>query len=206
MTIAPTTPIAPIPIAPATWTTSVSAFLDVWTSGSEADRLFLWETMRPEEFDFLSSCWQVFAHPHQVPPEAAANGEPWLTWLMIGGRGAGKTRAGAEWVRAQALGLAPFADDVAGRIALVGELTLECAALWCVLMHEFWTGDVQTINTLINATTLLVAYWGFRFGVLGVYISGRSREKVSAITGQEAPGLIEKLVKAVTANNGVKKK
>ena len=121
MTTAPTTPIAPIPIAPATWTTSVSAFLDVWTSGSEADRLFLWETMRPEEFDFLSSCWQVFAHPHQVPPEAAANGEPWLTWLMIGGRGAGKTRAGAEWVRAQALGLAPFADDVAGRIALVGE-------------------------------------------------------------------------------------
>lgn len=86
------------------------------------------------------------------------------------------------------------------------ELTLECAALWCVLMHEFWTGDVQTINTLINATALLVAYWGFRFGVLGVYISGRSREKVSAITGQEAPGLIEKLVKAVTAKDGVKKK
>jgi hypothetical protein len=86
------------------------------------------------------------------------------------------------------------------------ELTLECAALWCVLMHEFWTGDVQTINTLINATALLVAYWGFRFGVLGVYISGRSREKVSAITGQETPGLIEKLVKAVTAKDGVKKK
>lgn len=86
------------------------------------------------------------------------------------------------------------------------ELTLECAALWGVLMHEFWTGDVQTINTLINATALLVAYWGFRFGVLGVYISGRSREKVSAITGQETPGLIEKLVKAVTAKDGVKKK
>ena len=92
------------------------------------------------------------------------------------------------------------------RPAYALELTLECAALWGVLMHEFWTGDVQTINTLINATALLIAYWGFRFGVLGVYISGRSREKVSAITGQEAPGLIEKLVKAVTANNGVKKK
>ncbi|MCX7320171.1 MAG: hypothetical protein NT113_12020 [Hyphomicrobiales bacterium] len=26
------------------------------------------------------------------------------------------------------------------------ELTLECAALWCVLMHQFWTGDVQTIK------------------------------------------------------------
>jgi phage terminase large subunit-like protein len=40
---------------------------------------------------------------------------------LIGGRGAGKTRAGAEWVRAQALGQRPFAECAAGRIALVGE-------------------------------------------------------------------------------------
>ena len=77
------------------------------------------------------------------------------------------------------------------------ELTFECAALWIVLMHEFWTGDLQTINALIGATALLVAYWGFRFGVLGVYVSGRTREKVSAVTGQDAPGLIEKLAKSV---------
>jgi hypothetical protein len=34
-----------------------------------------------------------------------------------------------------------------------------------------------TINALVAATTLLVAYWAFRFGVPGVYISGRTREK-----------------------------
>lgn len=39
----------------------------------------------------------------------------------MGGRGAGKTRAGAEWVKAMALGRPPFAHDPAGRIALVGE-------------------------------------------------------------------------------------
>jgi hypothetical protein len=83
------------------------------------------------------------------------------------------------------------------RPAYAFELTLECAALWVVLVHEFWTGDIATINALVAATTLLVAYWGFRFGVLGVYISGRTREKVSAATGQDAPGMIEKLVKAV---------
>jgi hypothetical protein len=83
------------------------------------------------------------------------------------------------------------------RPAYALELTVECAALWCVLMHEFWTGDIQTINALINATALLVTYWGFRFGVLGVYISGRTREKVCAVTGQDTPGVIEKLVKAV---------
>ncbi|HEY0329962.1 MAG TPA: 3TM-type holin [Rhodopseudomonas sp.] len=83
------------------------------------------------------------------------------------------------------------------RPAYAWELTLECAALWAVLIHEFWTGDVATINALVGATALLVTYWGFRFGVLGVYIGGRTREKVSAATGQDVPGVIEKLVKAV---------
>lgn len=78
--------------------------------------------MTPAEMSFLAEdCWEVFAHPHQVPPLMAQGGGPWLTWLLIGGRGAGKTRAGAEWVRAQAMGRAPFATEVAGRIALVGQ-------------------------------------------------------------------------------------
>jgi hypothetical protein len=53
------------------------------------------------------------------------------------------------------------------------------------------------ISAMIGATALFVTYWGFRFGVLGVYISGRTREKVCAATGQDAPGLLEKLAKAV---------
>ena len=77
------------------------------------------------------------------------------------------------------------------------ELTFECAALWIVLVHEFWTGDVATIDAMIGASALFVAYWGFRFGVLGVYVSGRTREKVCAATGQNAPGVLEKLAKAV---------
>jgi len=40
---------------------------------------------------------------------------------MLGGRGAGKTRAGAEWVRALALGLSPYAAEPAPHIALIGE-------------------------------------------------------------------------------------
>ncbi len=40
--------------------------------------------------------------------------------LILGGRGAGKTRAGAEWVRAMALGLWPEAGPACGRIALIG--------------------------------------------------------------------------------------
>lgn len=77
------------------------------------------------------------------------------------------------------------------------ELTLECGALWVVLVHEFWTGDMTAINALIGATGLLVSYWGFRFGVLGVYVSGRTREKLCLATGQETPGVLDTLVKAV---------
>jgi hypothetical protein len=84
------------------------------------------------------------------------------------------------------------------------ELTFECAALWVVLVHEFWTGDMTAINALVGATGLLVSYWGFRFGVLGVYVSGRTREKVCAATGQDAPGLLDKLALAVTGKAAAK--
>ena len=40
---------------------------------------------------------------------------------MLGGRGAGKTRLGAEWVRALAAGHPPYAERRAFNIALVGE-------------------------------------------------------------------------------------
>ena len=38
--------------------------------------------------------FEEWAHKNQLPP----NGEGWRTWLMMAGRGFGKTRAGAEWI------------------------------------------------------------------------------------------------------------
>ena len=64
----------------------------------------------------LFSDWAIWARPEQLPPRTK-----WLTWLILGGRGAGKTRAGAEWVHAMAMGYAPIAMEPSGRIALVGE-------------------------------------------------------------------------------------
>jgi phage terminase large subunit-like protein len=58
-----------------------------------------------EEYDYTFS---NTAHAGQLPPE----GE-WRTWLVMAGRGFGKTRAGAEWVRAVA------EADPEARIALV---------------------------------------------------------------------------------------
>ena len=39
--------------------------------------------------------WRFWARPEQMPPPG-----DWVYWLILAGRGAGKTRAGAEAVRA----------------------------------------------------------------------------------------------------------
>ena len=57
----------------------------------------------------------VWARPDQLPPEEAN----WRNWLVLGGRGSGKTRTGAEWVRAAALGCMQPHVPKARRIALV---------------------------------------------------------------------------------------
>ena len=73
------------------------------------------------ELKRLDRDFAALAHAHQEPPAAAANGAPWRTWLLLGGRGAGKTRTGAEFVRALVHGHGPFAEAPHGSIALVGE-------------------------------------------------------------------------------------
>lgn len=52
--------------------------------------------------------WHLWARPEQLPP-----GGTWTTWLYMDGRGAGKTRAGAEWIRAR------VQTGIGRRIALV---------------------------------------------------------------------------------------
>lgn len=62
-----------------------------------------------------SNDWALAARPEQLPPDGV-----WRTWLLMGGRGSGKTRAGAEWVHGLASGAVPgLGKD--GRIALVAE-------------------------------------------------------------------------------------
>ena len=62
----------------------------------------------PEEAR-LKYNWPLHARPSQLPPDG-----DWDTWLILAGRGFGKTRTGAEWVRTQ------VESGAAKRIALVG--------------------------------------------------------------------------------------
>jgi phage terminase large subunit-like protein len=86
-----------------------------------------------EEADALDSAWRAWAHRGQHPPDpdaCADDGSPWRTWVIMAGRGFGKTRAGSEWVldavkrtvrRGAGRGVRPVGDYAASplRIALV---------------------------------------------------------------------------------------
>jgi hypothetical protein len=78
------------------------------------------------------------------------------------------------------------------------ELTLfECPGFAVVLGHALWAGEAQAVNGLATLSGLIMAYMAARFGVLGVYVSGRSREKQAAATGEAVPGVLAEIVKAV---------
>lgn len=79
---------------------------------------FLQAGISAEVLAATSREWLFQARLAQLPP---LHSEAWRSWLILGGRGSGKTRAGAEWVSGMAQGLAPFSDRSCGAIALVGE-------------------------------------------------------------------------------------
>jgi phage terminase large subunit-like protein len=78
-------------------------------------RNWLTENFRPLQWKQAAPEW-MFEGKRKL-----ARGDKPLTWLVMGGRGAGKTRLGAEWVNCMAHGLAPIADGKTFPIALVGE-------------------------------------------------------------------------------------
>jgi phage terminase large subunit-like protein len=88
-----------------------------WLASGTAARIeqFVGELTEPE-LRALPYLFDFWAHPHQLPPPG-----DWRTWALVGGRGAGKTRAGAEWVRAMVEGPGRTAPGRARRVALVGE-------------------------------------------------------------------------------------
>lgn len=60
------------------------------------------------DIESLQYDWRLWARPAQLPPSGN-----WRVWLILAGRGFGKTRTGAEWVRAE------VESGKAKRVALV---------------------------------------------------------------------------------------
>ena len=63
----------------------------------------------------LNYDWNFWGRPNQHPPEW-----DWFVWMIMAGRGWGKTRTGAEWIRKMAH------EHPGCRIALIGETAADC--------------------------------------------------------------------------------
>lgn len=62
----------------------------------EADQAEFWASLTEGEALGLLHQWRFWARPDQMAPGGA-----WTIWLALAGRGWGKTRVGAEWVRGE---------------------------------------------------------------------------------------------------------
>jgi predicted phage terminase large subunit-like protein len=67
-------------------------------------------TYSAEEVQAMLYDWALWARPKQIEPEGN-----WFVWLLLSGRGFGKSRVGAEWIRKR------VESNKAKRIALIAE-------------------------------------------------------------------------------------
>ncbi len=87
----------------------------------------------------IEYAWRFWARPDQMPPPP-----PWRTWMLLGGRGSGKTRSAAEWVRDEvesgrrrSLGIiGPTADTLRRDVVQGVSGLLAIAPPWNMPQHE----------------------------------------------------------------------
>jgi phage terminase large subunit-like protein len=87
-----------------------------------------------EELASLEYSWSFWGRKDQLPPDG-----DWRTWLMLAGRGAGKTRAAGEFVRAQVESgrhrsvaiVGPTASAIRRDMVEGGSGLLAIAPSWC---------------------------------------------------------------------------
>jgi phage terminase large subunit-like protein len=95
------------------------------SSESAADLTDAIARLDASQLEWLGRDWSLWGREDQLEPGRGEDSgrPPWRTWLILGGRGAGKTRAGAEWIRSlvrrRPSGSRQALEPL--RIALVGE-------------------------------------------------------------------------------------
>ncbi len=132
-------------------------------------------SLSPEEALMALHAWELWARPEQLPPPG-----DWTTWLYMGGRGAGKTRAGAEWIRAR------VQSGVAKRVALVAATFIEardvnfCDANCTLNAASYTTG--YTVGS--GATASFIPWSGTAPGNYALYANGSITFTSGACSGQ----------------------
>jgi phage terminase large subunit-like protein len=95
-----------------------ASLAELLASLPDSDRTKLLNDLTPADTRALLDDWGFWARPNQLAPPG-----DWTTWLILAGRGFGKTRSGAEWICGRVAGRTPLtaAPGAVRRIALVAE-------------------------------------------------------------------------------------
>jgi phage terminase large subunit-like protein len=106
------------------------------------ERARILTSLTDDECEALVHDWRFLARPNQIAPDG-----DWKTWLILAGRGFGKTRTGAEWVREQIkagrtrIGLIAATASDAREVMIEGESGL---------LSVCWAGDRTHAGDLIG--------------------------------------------------------
>jgi len=123
----------------------------------------------PEDADALDGDFESWAHEGQLPPEKREDGADWSTCVVMGGRGFGKTFAGAKWIEQQVAAAAP---GTRLRIALVGATLAEARRV----MVEGPSGLLEVAGHCIREWRPSHGLVRFRGGAEAQLFSGHSPE------------------------------
>lgn len=135
---------------------------------------------------------------------AAAEAEAAAKWPALAEAAKAEAEAGSktaaeigETMRAELLATDPMQRW--WRPFYAFELTLECALVWPAIIYDVLFAKGALATFVIQASGLLMTYWAFRFGVLGVYTYGRTVEKKEEIKSSPSltPDFINQIVKAL---------
>lgn len=98
-----------------------------------SERAAVLASLTDAECEALINDWGFLARDNQLPPDG-----DWLVWLILAGRGFGKTRTGAEWIRERV-------KAGAGRIALIAPTASDARDVMVEgesgLLSVCWAGD-----------------------------------------------------------------
>jgi phage terminase large subunit-like protein len=138
--------------------TDIRSLLWILSRQEAADRARVLDSLSATDRRALAEDWESQALTGQIAP-----GGEWRTWLLMAGRGFGKTRAGAEWVLEKAR------SNAKARIALIGASLDEVAKvmvegesglLASARLHEHLRWRPTTGKLRFPSGALAIAYSG----------------------------------------------
>ena len=123
--------------------TGPSALVDALLALPAAERHAALAEIPPADLVALEFMWPIWARADQLPPDRDL-WPLWRTWLLLAGRGAGKTRTASEWVRSQveegrrrSIGIIGPTADTLRRDVVQGESgILRISPAWNMPIHE----------------------------------------------------------------------